>query len=151
MSVLQSLYDRCLFLLLVAGAGAWGAACPAAERATLEVVVEQVDSTEGRVVVALYDSPETFLEQALTESAVPIAEGRATALFEDLPPGTYGVSAYHDRNGNDKMDRNLFGFPLETYAFSNQAPVRMAPPTWEDAQITLTPDRKSIVIRLGDH
>ncbi|CCQ74200.1 DUF2141 domain-containing protein [Magnetospira sp. QH-2] len=117
----------------------------------LEVRVEKMENTEGRVVVALFTDAKSFLEKALIDQAVAIDGDQAVARFEGLAPGTYAVSAYHDINDNDRLDRNFLGLPLEPYAFSNQAPVNLAPPTWEAARIVLDGPFKRIVIRLGEH
>ena len=40
-------------------------------------------------------------------------------MFDNLPPGTYAVGAYHDENNNDHMDTDFLGLPSEGYALSN--------------------------------
>ena len=44
--------------------------------------------------------------------------GCANGSFVDVPAGVYGLAVFHDRNGNQILDRNLFGIPTEPYDFS---------------------------------
>ena len=61
---------------------------------------------------------------------------RATALcvFEKIPPGIYGLSAFHDKNNNGKLDTNLLSIPSEDYGASNNARGTFGPPSFEDAK-----------------
>ena len=36
-----------------------------------------------------------------------------------VPIGEYAITLYHDENGNEKLDKNVFGIPKERYGFSN--------------------------------
>ena len=42
---------------------------------------------------------------------------------------------------NGKIDRALFGIPKEGVGFSNDAPIRLGPPKWKDAQFQLGDDK----------
>ena len=58
--------------------------------------------------------------------------------FEGLPAGDYGVKAFHDVNGNGRMDTNPFGMPIEPYAFSNNAVGNMGPAGWDRAKFAVS-------------
>ena len=56
----------------------------------------------------------------------------------DLRPGPYAIMLYHDENGNGRLDRGgLLGMPTEGYAFSNNAPVRFGPPSFDAMKVEL--------------
>jgi uncharacterized protein (DUF2141 family) len=55
---------------------------------------------------------------------------QATAVWENLPPGDYGVAAIHDENSNAKLDRNFFGIPKEGFGFANNPHVGLGPPAF---------------------
>ena len=57
-------------------------------------------------------------------------------IFRGIPAGTYGASAFHDKNGNGKLDTNFMGVPVEDYCASNDARGFMGPPSFEDAKFT---------------
>ena len=54
--------------------------------------------------------------------------------FDGLPDGDYAVRAFHDLNGDGKMNTNPFGMPTEPYAFSNNAVGNMGPASWDRAK-----------------
>ncbi len=67
--------------------------------------------------------------------------------FEGLPQGGYAVAVIHDENGNNKLD-TLAGIPREGYGFSNDAPVRFAPPRFAAARFDLAGDANRQQIRM---
>ena len=92
----------------------------------------------GTIMVALYDAEAAYEGGAQTRAAqVNVAAGQHEAVF-DLPVGAYGVKAFHDVNGNGKMDVNPFGMPTEPYAFSNNAVGNMGPAQWERARFEVS-------------
>lgn len=126
-----------LFLAMPAMAGA-GAGARAGEVA---VRVQGVRNDQGSVVVGVC-AEEVFIGGTCAFCAsVPARAGAVTVTVPDVPPGTYAVRVYHDENGNERIDRNFLGVPLEGFGFGNDAPVRMAPPSFKDAAVTVGPDR----------
>ncbi|MCP3958751.1 MAG: DUF2141 domain-containing protein [bacterium] len=63
-----------------------------------------------------------------------ITDGVGVCVFRDVAPGAYGVSSYHDENGNGKLDSNFFRIPKEGTAASNDARGKMGPPKFADAR-----------------
>jgi len=92
----------------------------------------------GAIMVALYDSEAAYEGgQPARVAQVNVATGQHEAVF-DLPAGAYGVKAFHDVNGNGKMDTNPFGMPTEPFAFSNNAVGNMGPAKWDRARFELS-------------
>lgn len=92
----------------------------------------------GAVMVALYDAEAAYEGGAPARVArVDVAAGQHEAVF-DLPIGAYGVKAFHDVNGNGKMDVNPFGMPTEPFAFSNNAVGNMGPAKWDRARFEVS-------------
>ncbi|BCS30844.1 hypothetical protein TBR22_A00440 [Luteitalea sp. TBR-22] len=111
-----------------------------AEPLTLTVNLRGFRSDKGAVEVALFDQAPAFPkdpEKAVARQRVSIVGGSATVAFRNLGPGTYAVSAYHDVNGNGRMDTNFIGIPKEPTGASNDAKGRMGPPSFKDAQFTV--------------
>jgi uncharacterized protein (DUF2141 family) len=80
-----------------------------------------------------------FRKASWLKSPVATATARADAatalcVFEKIPPGVYGLSAFHDKNKNGKLDTNLLGIPSEDYGASNNARGTFGPPSFEDAK-----------------
>ena len=101
----------------------------------LNLTVEVAAET-GQVMIALYDSEAAFDGGGEPVRAVrlDVAAGERQVSVEGLKPGTYGFKAFHDVNGNGKMDFNPFGMPIEPYGFSNNAVGNMGPAKWDRAR-----------------
>jgi uncharacterized protein (DUF2141 family) len=109
-----------------------------ASGADLTVRIDDVKNTNGAIVVALFNSANSFLKEALRAKAVPAVVKESKVLFTDLPEGDYAFVVYHDANANSKLDKNLLGIPTEDYGFSNNAMGKMGPPSFASAKFALT-------------
>jgi uncharacterized protein (DUF2141 family) len=105
--------------------------------ADLSVRVDDVRHGDGKLMLALYDSADTFLKKPVRTLDVPAVAGGATLQLKDLAPGRYALAVYHDADGNGKMNRNAMGVPSEDYGFSNNALGFMGPPAFDDARFDL--------------
>ncbi|ELX08876.1 hypothetical protein Jab_2c09340 [Janthinobacterium sp. HH01] len=112
------------------------AAAPS-QAADLKITVTGVASADGQVLVALYNSAETYQKKAFRVAGAPAVAGAITIEIKDVPPGDYAYSLFHDANGNGKLDSNVIGIPTEDYAFSNNAMGKFGPPAYEAARFTL--------------
>lgn len=126
-----------------------GAADAAA--AQLHLAVSGLRSADGDLRVALFRTPEDFPKSdgLFREAIVPSGTGDVDVVFDDVPPGTYAVAAFHDENGNGHFDKGLFGFPLEGFGFANDAPVVLGPPDFIEAAVAVNgnPTRARFSIR----
>jgi uncharacterized protein (DUF2141 family) len=102
--------------------------------ADLTIAVTGVASAQGQIMVALYNSADTFQIKPYRAVVAPAAAGTVQIAVKDLPAGDYAFALYHDANGNGKLDRNLIGMPTEDYAFSNNAMGKQRPPAYEAAR-----------------
>jgi uncharacterized protein (DUF2141 family) len=68
-----------------------------------------------------------------------------SATFEKVADGTYAVSAFHDANGNGKLDTNFIGIPKEAVAMSNNPRV-MGPPRFKPSLFEVA-GRTAITLR----
>ena len=93
----------------------------------------------GAVMVALYADEAAYESGAPSRVArVDVAAGEREAVFENLPAGAYGMKAFHDVNGDRKMNVNPFGMPTEPFAFSNNAVGNMGPAKWDRARFEVS-------------
>ncbi|MRW89628.1 DUF2141 domain-containing protein [Duganella sp. FT80W] len=105
--------------------------------ADLTIQVDGVASDQGQVMVAVFNSADTFPSKALRAVTVPARSGKVQLRIDGLPAGEYALAVYHDANGNGKLDRNLMGMPTEDYGFSNNALGKRGAPSYADARIVL--------------
>lgn len=103
----------------------------------------------GKVMVALYNSAEAYSGGTPVKAIqVDVAAGQTEAVFADLPAGDYAMKAFHDVDGNGRMNTNPFGMPTEPFAFSNNARGNMGPASWDRAEFAASGAvAQTIVIR----
>jgi len=135
--------------LTVAGLGLLLAVAPAAA-AELMVEVTGLRSAKGKIRVALFRTPADFPKEEglFREAVVPAAGQTVTLVLVDVPPGTYGLAAFHDENGDGAFDRGLFGIPREGYGFGNDAPVIFDAPPFEQAAVVVAEPESRTTLRM---
>lgn len=110
---------------------------PSDQAASLRLTFETGAQT-GALMVALYDQA-TYAGGAPIRSArIDVAAGDASVTFDGLADADYAVKAFHDVNGNGRMDTNPFGLPIEPFAFSNNAVGNMGPADWDRARLPVS-------------
>ena len=89
---------------------------------------------DGPVQVALWNSEERFMKDGrwVQGISIPIAQAENGVVFEDLPPGRYAISAFHDTQSAGTLRQGVFGIPLDPWAISN-AGASIGPPAWRRA------------------
>ena len=107
-----------------------------ARAATLEVVVANVRNANGHVRVAAC-TQRTFTKEFCEHNGSARSAAGETTVRLDVPPGVWAVQAYLDENDNEKVDQNFLGLPTEGIGFSNDAPIRLGPPSYGDAAFQL--------------
>lgn len=128
---------------LLACALAFSALPALATEVTFEVT--GIASTEGHVMVALYDEA-GFLKKTVTATRLKPSGGSVSGTFGDVPAGVYAVVAFHDENGNGKLDFNPIGIPLEKTGFSRDAQGVMGPPSFADSKFEVSGAAKAIIV-----
>ena len=108
------------------------AAEPAGE---LTVTFQGLKAKTGAVMMSLVSSEDAYADKApvTAQAMAPVSGDTASTTFKGLAPGRYAIKAFHDVDGDGKMDANPFGMPTEPFAFSNNAHGNMGPAKWADA------------------
>lgn len=114
----------------------------------LTIHVDDIKAASGSVMVAVFNSADTFLKAPLLATGAPASISGNAVVFKDLPAGDYAFAVYHDANANGKMDKNILGIPTEDYAFSNNALGKMGPPSYDSARITIPADGTTVRVSL---
>ena len=134
------------------------------EAGELRITVDGIRSAHGTLLIGLYDSPASFkkaveapakkgfLSDPDRFAAVALRANAAlkgAVVFSNIDPGRYAAIAFHDENGNGKLDRNFLGLPTEPYGFSNNAQGFLGPPTFGAAAINLVGGNETIRLTLN--
>jgi uncharacterized protein (DUF2141 family) len=121
-----------------------------ASAARIIVTIDGLHNAQGNVFIGLYASPTKFLDGNQTDAMkrVKASPGPITVTFDNLPPGTYAVGAYHDENANDHLDTNLIGLPVEGYALSNGVRAVFSKPNFYEAAFTVGAGDKPVALHI---
>jgi uncharacterized protein (DUF2141 family) len=117
--------------------------------ASIKIEISRIRNQEGDVGCALFNSPIGFAESdahAHTARYVPIVSGSALCEFQGLAPGTYAAIVFHDENSNGRLDKNLFGIPLEGYGASNNVRSAISAPKFSTASFFFPRMRMCILL-----
>ena len=120
--------------------------------ASLDVVISNVSSAKGNLIIALYNNANTFTKKgyeykaAITKPTISITSYR----FEHIVSGNYAAVSFHDENSNIKLDKR-FGIPIEPFGFSNNAKAKFGPPKFSATMFKVTDKPKSIRIILNNY
>jgi len=120
--------------------------------AQLVVKVTNIQTIEGFISYGLYDDPEVYLELEvqLKVDRFLVKDTELIFSIDSLPAGLYALSLFHDLNGDDIMQNNFFGIPVEPYGFSlNYRPIFRAP-RFEESQFEYDGIYLEIEIVLND-
>lgn len=118
-----------------------------AAAAELQVRLHNVRSSQGQILVSVYDRADGFPDDpqaALQVRRVLAREAEQTLTFKNLTPGTYAVAFIHDENGNGSLDTNFVGIPKEGFGFSNDPRLAFGPPSFAAAAVELRPEGSKI-------
>ena len=101
------------------------------------VNVGHINSAEGSINVAIFNSEKTFLKTPFLTKSEDAKTGEMIFEFEEVPNGEYTISIYHDMNKNGELDKNLMGIPIEPYGVSKEGKSMFGPPSYKDALFTV--------------
>lgn len=113
----------------------------------LSIEVSGVPSSDGNIMVALYNTSDSFLKSDLVYKAgsAHAQEGITQVEIEDIPDGEYAIAIFHDANGNDELDTNWLGIPKEDVGFSKSRMKTFGPPSFKECSFKIASDRNSVV------
>ncbi|MFY0650666.1 MAG: DUF2141 domain-containing protein [Cyclobacteriaceae bacterium] len=114
----------------------------------LTVVIKNFENTDGQAMVSYFQSEDKFLKDGKGARTTINDKNEIKVVFENVQPGTLAVSVVHDENGNNELDKGVFGIPTEDYGFSNDAKGSFGPPSFEQCQFELNSD-KTIEININ--
>jgi uncharacterized protein (DUF2141 family) len=118
----------------------------------VEVTMTGFKNDQGTARVAFFLDARVWPDgdaSIFATAVVPISDGQAAAVFEEVPAGPFAVSVFHDKDGDGELDSVALGIPSEAYGFSGDARDLFGPPSFEEARIELAAgETKVIAIRV---
>jgi len=125
--------------------------------ATLAIEVLGLAGSDGRCRLALYRNQEGFNqpEKAFAKETLAAPNQGPLVWTIELEASAmqgaqtlWAVSAHHDENGNDKLDKNAFGIPIESYGFSNNPKRGFGPPKFDEVSFSIDGDESKTTKRI---
>ena len=120
--------------------------------ASLTIDVSGVKERKGKLQFGLFNRAEGFPDEAkpYRVEVLNITENNTLqVVFKELPAGDYAVAVFHDKNSNNKLDKNLLGIPVEDYGFSNDTRgARLSAPSFEDTKLRVEKADQQLMIEV---
>ncbi|MGD1855296.1 MAG: DUF2141 domain-containing protein [Leptolyngbyaceae cyanobacterium] len=118
----------------------------------LAVEITGLNEPQGQVCLNLFDSGTGFpgdRDRAVQTLCVEPTAAPLLVAFDDLAPGSYAVSAFHDANGDSTLNRNFVGMPTEGFGFSRNPEALTGPPDFGEAVVFVAGAQTQIEIELS--
>jgi uncharacterized protein (DUF2141 family) len=105
--------------------------------------------TDSKVNVGLYRAEDNFPKREGTYKHHIVAGTHDTIKVKfEVPFGTYALAASHDLNGNNKLEKNAFGYPEEPFGFSRGYRPTIRAPRFADCSIQFSKQNQLIYLRV---
>ncbi len=108
----------------------------------VEITVKNLQEIKGTVRMAVYSGEGSFMKNSLTSKEVKVTAREVTIIFENVKPGEYAISTYHDIDDNKELNTGFMGIPKEPYGFSNDARGAFGPPSYKEAKFKVEGNSK---------
>jgi len=117
---------------------------------TITVQLTGFENDRGTAKLCVCRSEDEYAgdKKEFCTASTEIKSTKAEWVFEHMPYGSYSIKAFHDENGNSRLDKDFLGMPTERYGFSNNARGRFGPPTFASAAFTLNSPQLKIAIEI---
>jgi uncharacterized protein (DUF2141 family) len=114
---------------------------------TITLNVEGIRYEQGGDVYAALFTEENFpvTGKHVIGAEAPVAGAKMQLVFQDVPPGWYGIAVFQDIDKNKELTTNLVGLPKEPFGFSNDARIRFGPPSFDNAKVRVDQDGEAIL------
>ncbi len=116
--------------------------------ADLDIALANVKKDTGNILLALYNSKDTFRDTPFRAMSIAAESGVMVINLQDLPAGNYAVMLFQDLDGDEKLNTNLFGLPTEPWGGSLGGKSVFGPPDWKATQFELKDPGTQITIKL---
>ncbi|NME69761.1 DUF2141 domain-containing protein [Flammeovirga aprica] len=122
------------------------------DKNTVEVTISDIASSEGNIVIGIYNKENTFpkYKEIYQGKVIPAQKGKVQCAITNLPKGEYAIAVWHDENNNNELDKNWVGIPKEKYGFSNNPDSKFGPPDFKEAAFNFNQNKTiSLTIKLN--
>jgi uncharacterized protein (DUF2141 family) len=114
----------------------------------VEIAVTGVAQARGHVRVELCTKTTFLTKDCPYQGVAPAMRGATLVQISNVPPGEYAAQAFHDETDQGVVHQNAFGIPRERIGFSNDAPLRVKGPRFNDAAFSVGGEIRRITLKV---
>lgn len=81
---------------------------------------------------------------------IPVKSGEVNVKWDDIPEHKYALAIYRDIDHSSSMKTNMFGYPKEPFAFSNNYKPTLSSPKFDQCKILFNGTNNRFKFRLID-
>jgi uncharacterized protein (DUF2141 family) len=115
------------------------------------ILVKGINAKKGGLLTAGIFEKGNFPKTGkhLLGMSIEVFESTMQITFEHVPAGQFAVAVFQDEDRNKKLNTNIIGYPVELTGFSNDAKIRLGPPSFEEAKVSVENDQVlNLIIQL---
>lgn len=115
--------------------------------------ITNVKNATATIHIGFYKKENDFPTQqkhAFAKEIVPSNTGEITVSWNDVPEGEYALAIYQDIDTNAKMKTNMFGYPKEPFAFTQNFKPKMSKPKFDQCKINFNSQNNTFTVKLID-
>jgi uncharacterized protein (DUF2141 family) len=123
------------------------------EKPIVTIKITNIKQAKGNMRVAFYKKGSGFPKEGSITYAreVKVSQvGDLTLSFTDIPFGEYAIAVFQDKNQNQKIDKNLIGYPTEPFGFSKNFKPKFSEPEFSDCKVLISSTNNAFTIKLID-
>lgn len=123
------------------------------EKVKVTLKVSNVSNPTATIHVGFYMRENKFPTQqmhAFAKEFVPGKTGDVSVTWDNIPEGEYALAVYQDIDNSGKMKSNIFGYPQEPFAFSQNFRPKMSKPKFDQCKITVSTTSNIFELKLID-
>jgi uncharacterized protein (DUF2141 family) len=120
----------------------------AAQAGLVEIAVTGIAQARGHVRVELCTKTTFLTRDCPYQGVAPAMRGATLVQISNVPPGEYAAQAFHDETDQGVVHQNVLGIPRERIGFSNDAPLRVKGPRFDDAAFAVGGEMRKITLRV---
>lgn len=108
----------------------------------LELKVKNYEEDNGKIIVAIYNSEDSFLKHPYKYLKLESVNQSLTYEINNLPDGTYAIKIFQDENNDRVLNLGNFGSG-EMYGFSNNHSSELKKVKFGDIKFEINSNTKS--------
>ncbi|OYQ47457.1 DUF2141 domain-containing protein [Flavobacterium aurantiibacter] len=115
--------------------------------------ITNVQNATATIHIGFYKKENEFPTQqkhSFAKELIPSKTGEIIITWDDVPEGEYALAIYQDIDNNGRMKSNLFGYPKEPFAFTQNFKPKMSKPKFDQCKITFDAINNMFEVKLID-